>query len=381
MVNVIAPGLRRLCGQLIVGGFHGTQLPDSYRDALATGERGGAILFRRNIDTLAQTAALCRTITTATGDASMPFVAVDQEGGRVTRLPPPFTVLPAMRTLGDIDDIGLTTQAGKLIANELAALGFNINFAPVMDVDSNPHNPIIGDRAFATDPRAVMRHGVAFLRGLQDGGVLACAKHFPGHGDTHLDSHLQLPTVAHDEARLRQLELPPFRAASGAGVAAMMTAHVVYPALDAEVPATFSHTICSGLLRREIGFEGVLFSDDLEMGAIANHHGVGKAAVAAMTAGCDVLLICKDMSSQTQALQALVDKAQHDGAFRARCKQAHARVLRVRSLAKNRATTNWQPRVGGRVSQQLLADIERARARPTPPKSGPRSGGTHKPTP
>ena len=288
--------------------FSGEQLPDSYRDALKRGERGGAILFRRNIASLDQTSALCAEIARSSGGDTPPFIAVDQEGGRVTRLPSPFTVLPPMRTFGDIDDIALTAHAGKVIANELTALGFNLNFAPVMDVDSNPDNPIIGDRSFGRDPRTVMRHGVALLRGLQDGGVLACAKHFPGHGDTHLDSHLELPTVECDESRLRHIELPPFRAASGAGVAAMMTAHVVYPALDKDVPATFSRAICTSLLRREIGFEGVLFSDDLEMGAIANHHGVGHAAVESVWAGCDALLICKEEALQEEALKALVDK-------------------------------------------------------------------------
>ncbi len=366
--------LRRLCGQLIVGGFSGETLPDSYRDALAAGERGGAILFRRNIRSLDQTASLCDAITRAGGSGATapPFVAVDQEGGRVSRLPAPFTVLPPMRTLGEIDDIALTAHAGKVIANELGALGFNLNFAPVMDVDSNPKNPIIGDRAFGRDARTVMRHGVAFLRGLQDGGVLACAKHFPGHGDTSLDSHLELPTVDCDEARLMQTEIPPFRAASGAGVAAMMTAHVVYPALDPDVPATFSRTICSSLLRRQMAFEGVLFSDDLEMGAIANHHGVGHAAVEAIWAGCDVLLICKDESLQDQALKALVDKAQGNSAFRERCEQAVQRSLRVRRLTTRAPANDWRSRVGGRIGSQLLEDIQRAADKAKEPNSGPR---------
>ena len=365
--------LRRLCGQLIVGGFDGDVLPDSYRDALAAGERGGAILFRRNISTLDQTASLCRAVREASGASAPPFIAVDQEGGRVSRLPAPFTVLPAMRVLGDINDVELTAHAGKVVANELRALGFNLNFAPVMDVDSNPDNPIIGDRAFGHHPRAVMRHGIAFLRGLQDGGVLACAKHYPGHGDTDLDSHLALPTVKCDEMRLTRVELPPFRAASGAGVAAMMTAHVVYPAWDEQQPATFSRVICTRLLRREIGFEGVLFSDDLEMGAIANHHGVGEAAVEAIWAGCDVLLICKDETLQEQALKAMVDKAQGDDAFRARCEQAYQRAQRVRKLIDTAPTDDWRSRVGGRIAQQLLADIARAMAAPKPAASTPRA--------
>jgi beta-N-acetylhexosaminidase len=278
-----------------MGGFDGLELTASYSDALARGERCGAILFKRNVHELQQVARLNQAIVAACGAAggAPPLIAVDQEGGRVARLGPPFLRLPPMRRLAQRDDLDLTRRVAVELARQLAVLGFNLDFTPVMDVDSNPDNPIIGDRAFGSDPRSVMQHGVAFIRGLQENGVLACAKHYPGHGDTALDSHLELPYVDHDAERLHQVEIPPFRAASGAGVASMMSAHVVYRALEAEVPATFSRAICTALLRKEIGFEGVLFSDDLEMGAIAKHHSIEHAAVEAVWAGCDVLLICK----------------------------------------------------------------------------------------
>lgn len=348
--------LEQVCGQLIVGGFDGEQLPEQMAEELGRGHRGGVISFKKNLTSLEQVVALNRSIIAAAPPELLPFISVDQEGGRVVRLPAPFTWLPPMRRIGAADDAALTRSAAEQVAHELAAVGFNLDFAPVMDVDTNPDNPVIGDRAFGGDPRRVMKHGVAFLRGLQDNKVLACAKHFPGHGDTDRDSHLELPAVARGRERLDRVEIPPFRAASGAGVAAMMTAHVIYHALDAKVPATFSHAICSGLLRDEIGFAGVLFSDDLEMGAIANHHDIEEAAVMAVLAGCDALLVCKDWELQERAHAALVARAQSDAQFEARCRHAADRSLRARATCAPRVERDAAIReaVGGVGAMELL---------------------------
>ncbi len=327
-----ALSLEQVCGQLVVGGFDGHALPTSFRDVLAAGLRGGAILFKHNLGDVDEVVALTRALADAAPAGLPPFIGVDQEGGRVLRLGPPFLEVPPMCVLGAADDLELTMAVGTQLGKELAAAGFNIDFAPVLDVDSNPDNPVIGDRAFGRDPRTVMKHGVALLRGLQGAGVLACAKHFPGHGDTSLDSHLELPTVAHAAERLARVELPPFRAASGAGVAAMMSAHVVYPALEPDVPATLSRAICTSLLRTEIGFDGVLFTDDLEMGAVAKHHPIERIAIDAVWAGCDVLLICKDEDKQARAHRALVERARADSFFRERCEEAARRGVRVRRL-------------------------------------------------
>jgi beta-N-acetylhexosaminidase len=332
--------LEMLCGQLIVGTFEGTSLPASWAAELAAGRRAGAILFRGNVGDVRQVAALTRAIGAAAQVDLPPFVAVDQEGGRVRRLREPFLDPGPMRGLGAKDDLELTAAIGAQMGRELRAMGFNLDFAPVVDVDSNPDNPVIGDRSFGGDPRTVMRHAVAFLRGLQGAEVLACAKHFPGHGDTAVDSHLDLPLVAEPAERLRQIELPPFRAASGAGVASMMTAHVVYAALDAGVPATFSRAICSELLRGEIGFDGVLFSDDLTMGAVTKRHGVDDAAVLAIDAGCDVVLVCHDGEGEARAHAALVRRAGADSRFRARCIEAAERSLRIRRLCPPSAASD-----------------------------------------
>jgi beta-N-acetylhexosaminidase len=248
----------------------------------------------------------------------------------VRRLPAPALALPPMRRLGQHGDPELARRVGSVLGRELSALGFNLDFAPVLDVDSNPKNPIIGDRAFSDDPNQVARLARAFARGLNDAGVLACGKHFPGHGDTDRDSHLDLPVVRHDRKHLDAVELPPFRAASHAGLPALMTAHVVYEGLDPGVVATLSHKISTQLLRSELGFGGVLFSDDLEMKAVADRYPIGKIAVAAIAAGCDALLVCKDPERAAQAHDALTERAEHDDAFAARCRQALGRCLTAR---------------------------------------------------
>ena len=200
----------------------------------------GAILFKRNVGTARETAALCRDIKTRAG---RPFIlSVDQEGGRVARLRgEPFTALPSMRELGQRGDEGLAERVGRLLAHELRAVGFDWDFAPVLDVDTNPANPVIGDRSFSRDADEVARLGVALGRGLEAGGVASCGKHFPGHGDTTTDSHLTLPRLPHDLERLRRVELVPFRAFAQAGLASLMTAHVLFDALEPGVPATMSH--------------------------------------------------------------------------------------------------------------------------------------------
>jgi beta-N-acetylhexosaminidase len=355
--------LDEICGQLLVGGFDGPPLSPRFEKALRDGRRGGAILFKRNLPDVEATLAVCEQLRSTARAELPPFIGVDQEGGRVTRLPPPFLALPPMRLLGELGDLDLVRRAARAVGAELAAAGINLNFAPVLDVDSNPANPVIGDRSFGREPRAVMRAGVAFLQGLQDKNVLACGKHFPGHGDTSVDSHLDLPVILHDRARLEHIELPPFRAASGAGVASLMTAHVVCEALDPGVPATLSRSICASLLRAEIGFDGVLFSDDLEMAAIAARYPVENAAVEAVWAGCDALLICKSEDLQDRAHEALVKKAEKDARFRDRCAEAAGRCLRVRRLAPPRPIGDraaLQQILGG-AGARILDEIQAAR--------------------
>jgi beta-N-acetylhexosaminidase len=353
-----------LVGQMIVGGFSGTTLPSSFARALAEKRRGGCILFKRNLPSVPEAADLSAAILEASPRDLPPFIGVDQEGGRVVRLPPPALALPPMRELASWNDLDLALLAAKAMGIELGAIGFNIDFAPVLDVNTQAENPVIGDRSFGSDARTVMRFGVAFVRGLQSANVLACGKHFPGHGDTQVDSHLVLPIVDHPRVRLDQVELPPFRAAIGAGIAALMSAHIVYPRIDDGVPATLSRSICASLLRAELGFEGVLFSDDLEMKAITSRYAIEDAAREAVWAGCDALLVSSDEAAQERVHETLTRAAEKDAKFRERCREAVTRVLRLRRLCPPRPITSREGLaavIGGPASEDVLRRIEKKR--------------------
>lgn len=321
--------LSALCGNLLVVGFPGPSLDAGTARALAERRRAGVILFRRNVESVEAVHGLCREIVQAPGSEDGAFIAVDQEGGRVVRLPSPVVQLPPLRVLGELGDAALVQRAGAVLGSELSSIGFNVDFAPVLDVDSNPLNPVIGDRSFGRDPELVAALGLAFARGLQASFVLACGKHFPGHGDTDTDSHLALPTVRHARDRLDAVELVPFVQAART-IGALMTAHVVYDELDPGVPATHSRKIATDLLRHELHFDGLLFSDDLEMRAVAAHHSVEDSAVASVRAGCDVLLVCKDADLADRAHEALVREAERDEDFRGRCAQAAERSRAAR---------------------------------------------------
>jgi beta-N-acetylhexosaminidase len=323
--------LRRLAGQVLVAGFPGTEAPEELLRACGRGELGGILLFKRNLGQMHEVAGLiARFVDAAPPDAPL-LVAVDQEGGRVARLGAPLLRLPPMARLGALGDEALTERAAKLLGRQLAALGFNMDFAPVLDVNTNPSNPVIGDRAFGDSSEQVIRQGLAFSRGLEaEGGVLACGKHFPGHGDTDLDSHLALPRLSHDRARLDRVELAPFRAARGT-LSALMTAHVVFESLAPGTPATLAPRVVTELLRGELGYRGLVISDDLEMKAIADHYGVEQAACLAIEAGCDTLLVCSRLDWLARARSALADKAAAEPRFKRRLEAAAERAIATRA--------------------------------------------------
>jgi len=312
-------------GQLLFAGFEGTRAPPDLLELVAAGRLGGIVLFARNVASPAQLRHLVETLHAAAPEHFPLTVSIDQEGGRVQRLRAPWTEWPPMRKLGERDDPEQTRALGGALGRELADLGVDLDFAPVVDVDTNPDNPVIGDRSFGRTPEAAARHGAALIEGLQGAGVGACAKHFPGHGDTRLDSHHALPRVDHGLDRLRRVELPPFHAAAAAGVASIMTAHVVVSRLDAARPATLSPAALD-LLRQEIGYDGLVFGDDLEMAAIADHFTPREATRGALEAGCDALLVCRRSDLRAEVLdeleklpdRLLEQPARRLGAFKAR---------------------------------------------------------------
>lgn len=292
----------RQVSELVCIGFEGTALTSGAAELLAGGVRG-VIYFAQNYADSAQLRAMSESIRRAAGRDVL--LTVDHEGGRVQRFRgDSFPPLPSGRELGAGGERA-AHEAGARAGRDLRAVGINMNLAPVLDVDSNPANPVIGSRSFGADPAHVAGCGVAYAAGLRAGGVAACGKHFPGHGDTNVDSHLDLPRLSHAMERLERVELVPFRAAARAGIDAIMTAHVLFEAIDPDVPATLSRTVVTGLLRERLGFDGLVITDDFEMQAIADRFEIGEAAVRAVEAGCDLVLVCHREDRQRRAIEAL----------------------------------------------------------------------------
>lgn len=290
-------------GRFLVVGIPGGQLDAATEEFLRDIQPGGVILFRRNVSTSLED--LQRLIDHLHDLPWRPFVSIDHEGGRVVRLGEPFTQFPPMARFGVCGDEDLAREVGRAMGRELATAGFDLVFAPVLDVASRPDNPVIGDRALGADAEQVARLGIALARGITEGGVLPCGKHFPGHGHTAADSHVTLPRVEVEATTLQSRELLPFAAAAAAGIPALMTAHVVYPAWDPDHPATLSPRIVRSVLRDRLHYRGLLLSDDLEMGAIAQHYEPGEAGVRALEAGVDGLLICQTTGAARAVHQAL----------------------------------------------------------------------------
>lgn len=293
-----------LAGQMMVVGFSGKALDPETAAHLAEIKPAGVILFARNYESPAQLRALVDACVEAAGDDQL-LVAVDQEGGRVQRFTSPYTIFPPLRQIGSTGNDYLAREVGKALGLELLATGVNFDLAPVLDVDSNPQNPVIGDRSFGADPHLVARMGAQMIAGMQGAGLLACGKHFPGHGDTSEDSHLKLPFLPHGLDRLQELELVPFVAAIDAGVDAIMTAHVVMRGIDPDNPATLSTGVLTGLLKTRLGFNGAVITDDLEMKAIADNYGRVDAPLRAAKAGADLLLVCHTRDLQREIRDAL----------------------------------------------------------------------------
>lgn len=295
---MIDPRLLPLC----CVGFDGTDLPDRLRPWLAAG-LGGVILFKRNLRDLDQTLRLTAEIRAAAPGPLL--IGVDQEGGRVVRLPAPFLAPPAAARIGACGDPSLARRLASAVGRELRVAGINWNLAPVLDIHTNPANPVIGDRAYGSNPEVVSRFGLAVAAGLTEAGVLSAAKHFPGHGDTSLDSHRALPESQQSAARWRSVEFVPFQAAIQAGIPAVMVAHLSCPALDPTAPTSLSRQVITHILRTELGFGGVVVSDDLDMGGITGQLDVGEAAVRFLEAGGDLILVCQDPAHQEAALGAI----------------------------------------------------------------------------
>ena len=357
---------RRAAGRLCFVDFSGPEVEAPLERMIADECLAGVVLFQKNVVSPTQVAGLTAALRAIRREGPPLWLSIDHEGGLVTRFPmspapggPAMTALPSAMALGAAGDPALARRAGEVAGRELRALGFSLNFAPVLDVNNNPSNPVIGTRAFGETPAQVATMGLAYAAGLEASGVASTVKHFPGHGDVTVDSHLGLPRVTHDLARLEAVELAPFAAAARAGVAAVMTAHIVFPALDPSgVPATMSAPILTDLLRTRMGFRGFVVSDSLSMRAIVDHFGAGEAAVAAVRAGCDAVLALGPVELQREILDRLADAIEHGAIPAGRVVAAADRLAR--------AAVRWVPATAagavtrGGAASSRVADLPTA---------------------
>jgi beta-N-acetylhexosaminidase len=347
--------VRRHAGQLAIAGFAGHSIPADLRALAREFDLGGIILFARNVESPEQVAEIAREAQALAGELPL-WVSVDQEGGRVARLRSPFTVWPPMLALGRSGDEGLARRFAQALAAELKAVGVNLDYTPVLDINTNPKNPVIGDRALGDKPEDVARLGRVVIETLQAEGIAACGKHFPGHGDTSTDSHFELPLIEHPPDRLDAVELVPFKAAIEAGVACIMTAHILVPALDEERPATLSPAVVDDLLKTKLGYAGLVLTDDLEMKAISSRFPTPEATVRAIAAGVDVVLLCgASQEPQFAAMEALVHAVEDRVLPLKRVEDALARHRR----AKERFLAGPRSRpLAGRALRTLLGRDE-----------------------
>ncbi|CAN7258407.1 beta-N-acetylhexosaminidase [Paenibacillus sp. LjRoot56] len=337
--------LQEKIGQMILCGFEGTEPSESLETLIAEQRIGGVIYFARNVQNTKQIAELSgRLQEIAERNGTLPlWISIDQEGGMVARITEGVALMPGSMAIaaGDAGPEG-AYEASLISGKELRSLGINLNFAPDLDVNNNPDNPVIGVRSFGESPEKVAQYGREAVRGFQDANVVATAKHFPGHGDTNTDSHLDLPTITHDEARIRTVELVPFVEAIEGGVDAIMSSHIYFPALESKkLPVTLSKTVLTGLLREELGYDGVIMTDCMEMHAISEHYGTVAAAVMAVEAGADLVLISHRRDLQVGAIAA-IEQAVREG----RISEAHidASVERLLALKARRGVIAEQPR-------------------------------------
>ncbi len=297
-------------GQMVLVGLDGYENGDASRQMIEKYHVGGFILYSQNIKDSNQLLDLINSLKASNLANKIPlFLSVDEEGGRITRMPDELVKIPAARKIGDINKEDFSFNIGSLIGKELKMFGFNMDFAPVLDINSNPQNPVIGDRSFGETADIVSRLGIQTMKGIQSQSVISVVKHFPGHGDTSVDSHKGLPVVKHGLKRLESFELIPFSDAIKDGADAVMVAHILLPEIDPEYPSSMSKVIINDVLRKNLGYGGVVLTDDMTMGAIAENYDIGNAAVKSINAGSDIILVCHDSEKELAVLNNIREAA------------------------------------------------------------------------
>lgn len=323
--------LEEKIGQMLFAGISGTAMSDSTQRLLHDYHVGGLIFYKNNISSTSQIIALQNEIRAANKGNKLPlFLGVDQEGGRINRLPAEVKNMPTSLAIGHVNNPDYAYEVGAMLGKAVKAFGFNLNFAPVLDVNSNPNNPVIGDRSFGNEAQTVSHLGVQTMKGMMAEGVIPVVKHFPGHGDTSVDSHLELPTVHKSLAQLEELELVPFRAAVMNGADVVMAAHILLPQIDPDYPSSMSKAVLTDMLRKGLGFDGVIITDDMTMGAIVNHYSIPEAAVQSVKAGSDVLLIAHEESHIQAAIEALKAAVEKGDITEERLDESVARIIKLK---------------------------------------------------
>lgn len=324
--------LAEKAGQVITAGFSGTTTTQETESLINDLKVGGLILFSHNIESAKQLTELTNSLKAQSQSNNIPvLIGMDEEGGMVSRMPYDVQSMPGAYTLAQSENDTLCYSAGINIAQQLNAFGLNTGFSPVLDIWSNPDNTVIGERAFGTTAQQVCSYGIANLKGIKDGGAIAVAKHFPGHGDTDADSHYSLPVVSKTYDELKQSELLPFGKAIENNVPAIMAAHILCTQLDPDYPASLSEKIVQGILRDDMGFNGVVFTDDLTMGAIAESYSIENAAVLALNAGCDMLLVCFEYDNVTAVIDKIKEAVNDKTLSMERLDEAVYRILKMKS--------------------------------------------------
>ncbi|NLK20543.1 MAG: beta-N-acetylhexosaminidase [Epulopiscium sp.] len=335
-INLIEKQISRMTldekiGQLVIVGFEGYMPDENIRDIIENYHVGGVILFGRNVENSTQLLGLTNALKGLNSDNKIPlFISVDEEGGMVSRMPNELLDIPDSRTIGKKNDKNLSHNIGRIIAKEIKSFGFNMNFAPVLDVDSNKDNPVIGERSFSSDVKIVSELGIEAMKGMKDGGAIPIVKHFPGHGDTSIDSHVGLPVVNKDLDSLKELELAPFMVAIDNGAEGIMIAHILFNQIDAENPASLSNTIITDILRKELNYKGIVITDDLTMGAIIESYGIGDAAVKSINAGSDIILVCHGYENEIEVLNRLKSAVENGILSKERIDESVYRILSLK---------------------------------------------------
>ena len=300
-------------GQMVMASVEGYSLDANGEDLINKYNVGGFIVLGENVRDTEQLQALVNSLKSANSKNKLPlFISTDEEGGRVSRMPDEFKDLPSNRSIGKTGSSEFALNIGKLISEELISFGINMDFAPVLDINSNPKNTVIGDRSFGPDANIVARLGTQEMKGMQSKNIISVVKHFPGHGDTSVDSHVGLPVINNDADRLKGFELVPFASAIENNTDGIMIAHILLPKIDSDNPASMSKTIITDMLRDEMDFKGIVITDDMTMGAIVKNYNIGEAAVRSINAGSDIILVCHGFDNQVAVIDAL-RKAASDG--------------------------------------------------------------------